>query len=69
MYRYFKRNANVGSSEYIYYWKPKRFSNENITAPSAPNNFLNPSLEYLGTKLRVRFSWSKKQLYTVTGNQ
>ena len=33
-------------------------SDKNITAPSATNNFLNPSLEYLGTKPRVRFSGS-----------
>ena len=31
---------------------------EKITAPSAPNNFLNPSFKYLGTKPRVRFSRS-----------
>ena len=29
-------------------------SDENITAASAPNSFLNPSLEYLGTKPRVK---------------
>ena len=33
-------------------------SEENITAPSAPYNFLNPSLDYLGTKTRIRFSRS-----------
>ena len=27
-----------------------------ITPLSAPNNFLSPSLSYLGTKIRVRFS-------------
>ena len=58
MYRYFKRIAGVGSGDYIYYWKSKGLSDENITAPSAPNNFLNLSLEYLGTKPRVRFSGS-----------
>ena len=56
MYRYFKRIAGVGSGDYIYYWKSKGLSDENITAPSAPNNFINPSLEYLGTKPRVKFS-------------
>ena len=58
MYRYFKRIAGVGSGDYIYYWKSKGLSDENITAPSAPNNFLNLSLKYLGTKPRVRFSGS-----------
>ena len=33
-------------------------SNESITPPSAPNNFLSPSLNYLGTKIRVKFSGS-----------
>ena len=28
---------------------------ESIKSPSAPHNFLNPSLNYLGTKARVRF--------------
>ena len=41
-------------------------SNENITAPSAPNNFLNTSLEYLGTKLKVRFSGSCLKQNAVT---
>ena len=33
-------------------------SNESIIPPSAPNNFLTPSLNYLGTKIRVKFSGS-----------
>ena len=31
---------------------------ENIKAPFASNNFVNPSLEYLDTKARVKFSGS-----------
>ena len=58
MYRYFKQIAGVGSGDYIYYWKSIGLPDENTTAPSAPNNFLNPSLNYLGTKIRVRFSGS-----------
>ena len=50
--RYFK----VGNSDYILSWKSKGLSAESITPPSAPNNFLNPSLNYLSTKIRVRFS-------------
>ena len=41
-------------------------SDENITAPSAPNSFLNPSLEYLGTKPRVRFSGSYLKQNVIT---
>ena len=33
-------------------------SNESIKPPSAPNNFPTPSLNYLGTKIRVKFSKS-----------
>ena len=48
----------IGNSDYVLSWKSKGLSNESITPPSAPNNFLNPSLNYLGTKIRVRFSES-----------
>ena len=68
MYKYFKRINN----DYISSWKSKGIADENITAPSAPNNFLNPSLEYLGTKTRVRFSGSclkQMKLHTITENQ
>ena len=58
MYRYFKRIAGVGAGDYFTSWKFKGLSGENITASSAPNNFLNSWLEYLGTKPRVRFSGS-----------
>ena len=33
-------------------------SNESIKPPSAPNNFLTPSLNYVGIKIRVKFSRS-----------
>ena len=54
MSKYFK----IGNSDYVLSWKSKGLSAESITPPSAPNNFLNPSLNYLGTKTRVRFSGS-----------
>ena len=34
------------------------FEEDGITPPSAPNSFLYPSLNYLGTKIRVRFGGS-----------
>ena len=55
MYRYFKR---IVDSNYILEWKSKGFSDESIKPPSAPHIFLNPSLDYLGTKTKVRFSGS-----------
>ena len=52
MYKYIKQIYN----DYISSWKFKRLSNKIITASSVPINFLNLSLEYLRTKLKVRFS-------------
>ena len=49
--KYFK----IGNSDYVLSWKSKGLSSESITPPSAPNNFLNPSLNYLDAKIRVRF--------------
>ena len=54
MYRYFK----IDSSYHILSWTSKGLSNESITPFSAPNNFLTPSWNYLGDKLRVKFSGS-----------
>ena len=52
VYKYFKAT----NSDYISSWISKGFSNESIMPPSAANNFLTPSLNYLGTKIRVKFS-------------
>ena len=54
MYRYCKTD----SSYHILSWTSKGFSNEIIKPTSAPNNFLTPSLNYLGTKISVKFSGS-----------
>ena len=64
MYKYFKRI----SSDYILSWKSKGISDENNKPPSAPCNFLAPSLNYLGTKPRVRFSGSYLKQDAVTCN-
>ena len=55
MYRYFKRVAN---SDYVLEWKSKGLSDKSIKSSSAPHSFLNPSLNYLGTKTKIRFSRS-----------
>ena len=64
MYKYFNQINN----DYIKSWKSKGLSDENITALSAPNNFLNPLLEYLGTKLKVRFSGNCLKQNAITYN-
>ena len=55
IYRYFKTFVIF---DYILECKSKGLSDESITFPSVPHNFLNPSLNFLGTKTRVRFSGS-----------
>ena len=52
MYRYLKRVVSVGSGNYIYFWKSKGLSDENITAPTTSDYSLNPQLIYLGNKTR-----------------
>ena len=37
-------------------WKYKGLSNESIKTPSTSNNFLNPLLYYVSTKIRVKFN-------------
>ena len=54
LYKYFKTD----SSYHILSWTSKGLSDESIKPPSAPNNFLAPSLNYVGTKIRVKFSGS-----------
>ena len=53
MYRYFKLVVN---SDYVIEFKSKGMSDESIKSPFSPHNFSDPSLNYLGTKTRVRFS-------------
>ena len=64
MNKYLKFN----NSDYILSWPSKGLSNESIKPPSAPNNFISPSLNYLGTKIRIQFSGSclKQEKITYT---
>ena len=55
MYKYLKTND---SSDYVLSWTSKGLSNESIKPPSASNNFLIPTLNYLGPKSRLKFSGS-----------
>ena len=47
---YFKTD----SSYHISSWTSKGLSNESIKPPSTPNNFLTPSLSYLGSKIKAK---------------
>ena len=48
----------VGSGNHVYFWKSKRFPDENITVPTSTDYKLNPQLSYFGTKTRVVFNGS-----------
>ena len=54
VHRYFKtvsaNNSNVLTC------KSKRLSDKNIKAPTTPNKIFNPSLDHVGSKIRVKFN-------------
>ena len=58
MYRYFKRVIGVGTINYIYFWKSKGVSDENITAPTMSDDKRKPQWSYFGTKTRIEFRGS-----------
>ena len=68
MYRYLKRIAGVGNSNYIYYWQSKGLSDERINYIRTPNYSFTPSLDYYGTKTRVEFNGSCLKQDSVTFN-
>ena len=55
MYRYFKMITNT---DYISSWKSKGLSDESFKPPRTSDNSLNPTLNYYGTKTRVKFNGS-----------
>ena len=55
MYKYFKMITNT---DYISSWKSKGLSSESFKAISASDNSLTPTLNYYGTKTRVKFTGS-----------
>ena len=55
MHRCFKK---IGNTAYIFSWESKAFSDKINNFPSAPNNILDPLLDYLGAKTRVKFDGS-----------
>ena len=66
MLRYLKRVSF--NSDHVASWKSKGFSDKSIKFTSSPSNFLNPSLDYHGHKLKVKFSGSslsKTKLRTI----
>ena len=51
MCRYFRRNLDVGSGNYIYFWKSIGLSDERLNSNAASNYKITPELSYYGTKI------------------
>ena len=58
MYKYVKRVSGVGNSNYIYFWKSKGLSDENIATLTISGYKLNPKLSYFASKTRAEFKES-----------
>ena len=58
MSKYFKKIIGVGNGNYVYLWKSKGLSDEDITSITASNYIITPELNYFGTKIRVKFNES-----------
>ena len=56
MYRYFKRIADAGNGDYIYYWQSKGLSDERINSIKTFNHSITPNLDYYVVKTRVGFN-------------
>ena len=54
MHKYFKIASDNPSI--ILSWKSKGLSDESIKPPTTSNKMLNPSLDFVGTKARVKFN-------------
>ena len=50
MYRYFNQVSGAGSGNYIYFWKSKGLSDENITAPATKDYTLIQNFFFLVLK-------------------
>ena len=66
MQKYFK-TVDAGNRN-ILSWKSKGLSDESVKPPTTPNRILNPSLDFVGTKARVKFSWDCLKWEKITFN-
>ena len=48
----------ITNTDYISSWKSEKLSAESIKAPTTSDNSLTPTLNYYGTKTRVKFTGS-----------
>ena len=56
--KHFKRIVGVGNGEYISFWKSRGFSDEKINSITTSNHMITLSLDYLGTKIKIKFNGS-----------
>ena len=69
IHKYFKRIAGVGNGEHISFWKSRGFFDEKINSITTSNHMVTPSLDYLGTKIKVKFSGSCLKQDKITYNR
>ena len=48
----------IDNSKHNWVWKSKGLPDESIKSPTTSNNNLSPSLNYIGTKMQVKFDGS-----------
>ena len=60
--------VNVGSGNYIYFWKSKGLSGKRLDSITASNHKIIPELSFYGTKTRVEFNGSCLKQDRVTYN-
>ena len=56
MQRYFKKIVDVGSGNYIYFWKSKSLSDEIINSNTSANHSITPELSFYDIKISVKFN-------------
>ena len=68
MYKYFKGVPSVGNGNYIYFWKYKGLSDENVASPTTTDYSSNLKLSDFFSKTRVEFSGSCLKRNKITYN-
>ena len=66
MYTCFKK---IGSADHISAWKSKGLSDESIKPPSTSDDNLAPSLDYTGTRKRVKIVENSLKQVKITFTQ
>ena len=68
MYTYIKRIVDVGSGNYIYFWKSKGLSDARLESITASNYKITPELSFYGTKRGIEFNGNCLKQDKVTHN-